>query len=69
MKMQLTTFDFSDFDFLKLVYLKQFQKYFYCNKISNFNSGKLTDVQLIEVTPTSIFTGEYSNDYNNDFKI
>ncbi len=49
-EMELTAQDVRDFDFFKLVYLKQYQAYYYCNKISNYTGGKVTKVELVRVS-------------------
>ena len=68
-ELELTSFDVANFDFLKLVYLRQEQKYFYCNKIMNFRNNKVTKVQLIEVNTSLQTYGEYSDDYSFDYNI
>lgn len=49
-EMALTVQDVKDFDFFRLVYLKQYQAYYYCNNIKNYVGGKTTKVELIRVS-------------------
>lgn len=67
--LELTANDVYKFDFLKLVYLEQFQRYFYCNKIKNFKGNKITKVELIEVNTSQQEFGEYNDDYSLDYNI
>ena len=64
---ELKASDVYAFDFLRLVYLAQFQRYFYCNKISNYKENKVTKVELIEINTSALIGNEYSDDYNNDY--
>lgn len=41
--------DIENFDFKKLIYVKQLGSYYLVNKISNFTNGKITRCELIEV--------------------
>jgi hypothetical protein len=68
-KMELTANDVYQFDFLKLVYLDQLQRYFYCNKIKSYKENSLTKMELIEVNTSRQTTGEYSDDYSIDYNI
>ncbi len=49
-EMELTAQDVRNFDFFKLVYLRQYQAYYYCNKIKNYAGGKTTKVELVRVS-------------------
>lgn len=68
-ELELLPSDVANFDFLRLVYLRQEQKYFYCNKISSYKENKVTKVQLIEVNTSQQTYGEYADDYNEDYNI
>ena len=68
-EMELTANDVYQFDFLKLIYLRNEQRYYYCNKIENFRENKVTRMNLLEVNSSRQTTGEYSDDYNNDYNI
>ena len=68
-ELELTAKDVYDFDFFKLIYLEQAQRYFYCNKIITFKENKVTRVELIEVDTSRQVTGEYSDDYSRDYNI
>ena len=48
-ELMLTDMDIQDFNPFVPVYIKQFGKYFYVNKISNYISGKPTKVTLIKM--------------------
>lgn len=50
--------DISNFDFKKLIYLKQFGSYYLVNKISNYISGKSTKVELLEVDYQKSFSDD-----------
>ena len=45
----LTPIDIYFLDMFKIIYLEQYQSYFYLNKISNFQAGKLSDCELIKI--------------------
>ncbi len=49
-EMELTAKDVKDFDFFKLVYLRQYGAYYYCNKIKNYTGKKTTKVELLRVS-------------------
>ena len=49
-KMLLNAVDILNFDQFVPVYLRQFGRYYYVNKISNWASGKLCDVELLQLT-------------------
>ncbi len=49
-EMELTAQDVKNFDFFKLVYLRQYQAYYYCCKIKNYTGNKTTKVELIRVS-------------------
>ncbi len=49
-QMQLTAQDVRNFDLFKLVYLSQYQCYYYCNRIVNYVGNKTTKVELIRVS-------------------
>ncbi len=49
-ELALTAEDVRNFNFFKLVYLRQYQAYYYCNKIKNYTGGKMTKVELIRVS-------------------
>ncbi len=48
-KIWLTPIDIYFLDMFKLIYLRQYQSFFYLNKVSNFVAGKLTDCEIIKV--------------------
>ena len=50
----LTPNDYINFDFKKLIFVKQLQKYFLVNKISNFTKGLKTKVECIALATTDI---------------
>lgn len=66
-ELELTSKDIRNFDFFKLVYLRQYQAYYYCNKISNYKENKVTKVQLVRVSTIGKLSGEYNQDYSNDY--
>jgi hypothetical protein len=68
-EMELSGNDVYQFDFLRLIYLRNEQRYYYCNKIINFRENKVTKMSLLEVNTSRQTTGEYSDDYNNDYNI
>lgn len=53
-EMLLKPSDIYSLDFLTLKYLKQYGKYYYLNKVSNYTPNKLTKVELIEVNELSV---------------
>ena len=57
-KFNLNTLDIVNSDFKKLVYIKQKGSYFIQNKISNFQKGKKTNVELINVSFSNEFDSE-----------
>lgn len=48
-RMWLTPIDIYFLDLFKIVYFRQYQSYFYINKINNFQAGKLSDCELIKI--------------------
>jgi hypothetical protein len=57
----LNTIDIYNLDFFKKVYIKQLGGEFYLNKVKNYKSGKLTEVELVRIpTPTQSVYGGYS---------
>lgn len=67
----LTSNDVSNFDFAKLYYIDQLGGFFFVNKISNWQEGKLTDVEIIklendiEIPTLSGSTGGYDTSDGN----
>nr|MBS9767709.1 hypothetical protein [Flavobacteriaceae bacterium] len=53
-EMELTAKDVKDFDFFKLVYLRQYGAYYYCNKIKNYTGKKTTKVELLRVSTIEV---------------
>ena len=49
-KMILSAVDILNFDQFVPIYLRQYGRYFYVNKISNWESGKACDVELLQLT-------------------
>ncbi|MCL2596263.1 MAG: hypothetical protein FWD66_01085 [Paludibacter sp.] len=49
LKMHLTEYDIENYNQLRPVYLEQFGRFFYINKIRNFTAGKLTQVELLKI--------------------
>lgn len=45
----LTPVDIYFLDMFKLIYLEQYQSYFYLNKVNNFQPGKLSECELIKI--------------------
>lgn len=45
----LTPIDIYFLDMFKVVYLEQYQSFFYLNKVSNFQAGKLSECELIKI--------------------
>ena len=45
----LTPIDIYFLDMFKIIYLEQYQSYFYLNKVNNFLPGKLSDCELIKI--------------------
>ena len=48
-KFVLSAVDIITFDNLVPIYLKQFGRYFYVNKISSWEIGKMCDVELLRI--------------------
>lgn len=44
-----TPIDIYFLDMFKIIYIEQYQSYFYLNKVSNFQAGKLTDCEIIKI--------------------
>ena len=49
-KFNLTPVDILNFDQFTPIFLRQYGRYFYVNKISNWEAGKLCDVELLQLT-------------------
>lgn len=50
LKMLLSVLDIYTFDQFTPIFLRQYGRYFYVNKISNWEAGKLCDVELLQLT-------------------
>lgn len=55
--LKLNALDVYQFDFLKLLYIKQLGAYFYANKIKNYRSDTVTKVELVEIPPSVFLIG------------
>ncbi|PHQ27855.1 PKD domain-containing protein [Leeuwenhoekiella nanhaiensis] len=49
----LSLIDIYNIDFLRLKYIKQLGQYYYLNKVNNYQNGKTTSCELIQVVGTS----------------
>lgn len=66
-EMYLNVMDINQLDFFKLKYIKQEYGLFYLNKVSNYTGGDLVKCELIKIRAQDDL-GEFSDDFNNDFK-
>ncbi len=64
---QLDVVDIYGLDFFKLKYIEQLGKYFYLNKVSGFQTGKNSKVELVEIkkfdfnSPPTVVGNNYAN--------